>query len=209
MRAFANYYDLIYQNKDYHKEVKNVLTLLNIVNNDSNKKIIEVGSGTGNHTLEFSKFFNEVHAFELDSEISRIGSKKVEALSNVYWYEENFLSSPIKKKFEYSCALFNVVNYFLSFNDLYFLFKKLYKLLKVDGFFIFDCWNGILALVDQYPDDRREFIVEKDKILVQEISTKIEEMSQSAHINYIYKISKNSSIHSIGSEVIKIRLWTV
>ena len=46
--AYAAYYDLLYQDKNYHKEAKYILRLLED-NGISSGKILELGSGTGKH----------------------------------------------------------------------------------------------------------------------------------------------------------------
>ena len=52
--AYAACYDLQYQDKNYHKDAKYILRLLEN-NGISSGKILELGSGTEKHAEEFAK----------------------------------------------------------------------------------------------------------------------------------------------------------
>ena len=49
---YAKYYNLIYADKEYDKEVDYILSLID-KNSDSNTSLLDVGCGTGRHALEF------------------------------------------------------------------------------------------------------------------------------------------------------------
>ena len=66
--AYAAYYDLLYQDKNYHKEAKYILRLLED-NGISSGKILELGSGTGKHAEEFAKMGFFVHGIDLSPEM--------------------------------------------------------------------------------------------------------------------------------------------
>ena len=66
--AYAAYYDLLYQDKNYPKEAKYVSRLLD-ESGINRGEILELGSGTGKHAEEFAKMGFSVHGIDLSPEM--------------------------------------------------------------------------------------------------------------------------------------------
>ena len=71
---YSKYYDLIYETKDYKKECDRVENL--IEHNPKIKKILDIGCGTCNHSIEFSKRGYHVVALDQSNEMLKIAKKK-------------------------------------------------------------------------------------------------------------------------------------
>jgi len=72
-KDYAKYYDLIYKDKDYEKEVD---FIENIFWKNRPKKILEVGCGTGNYTKILLKRGYEVTALDISEDMLKIAEEK-------------------------------------------------------------------------------------------------------------------------------------
>ncbi len=53
-KIFTKYYDTLYSDKDYTSEIDQILRVWKLKNKAKPKLILDVGSGTGNHTFQFA-----------------------------------------------------------------------------------------------------------------------------------------------------------
>lgn len=159
-KKLANYYDEIYENKNYLEEVKYIEKAIENYNKvllDVDEltveppyhNMIDIGSGTGNHALIFAKRHLGFNVWGIEPS-KDMYQKSIEKLS--YTDIENcmflncFLDKIIKDKkfFNYTSvvtSLFHVINHINTFDNLQIFIDNVSKLLKKDGLFIFDCWN--------------------------------------------------------------------
>ena len=68
--AYAAYYNMLYQDKDYKREAKYIASLLG-KNDITDGSKLELGSGTGKHAEEFAKMGFSVHGVDLSPEMIR------------------------------------------------------------------------------------------------------------------------------------------
>ena len=73
--AYASYYDLLYQDKDYQNEIQYILRTLE-KNGVSNGNILELGSGTGKHAEELAKVGFNVHGVDLSPLMVNVANKR-------------------------------------------------------------------------------------------------------------------------------------
>jgi 2-polyprenyl-3-methyl-5-hydroxy-6-metoxy-1,4-benzoquinol methylase len=122
--AYAAYYDLLYQDKNYHKEAKYISRLLE-ENGISNGKILELGSGTGKHAEEFAKMGFCVHGIDLSPEmVQEANHRNNNNLEGKLFFEvgdvRNFEAG---KKFDAVISLFHVISYQLKNEDILAMFN--------------------------------------------------------------------------------------
>ena len=160
--AYAAYYDLLYQDKNYHKEAKYILRLLE-ENGISSGKILELGSGTGKHAEEFAKMGFFVHGIDLSPEmVQEANHRNNNNLEGKLFFEvgdvRNFEAG---KKFDAVISLFHVISYQIKNEDIQEMFKTAAKHLKQNGVFIFDFWYGPGVLTEP-PTVRQKRLENKD-----------------------------------------------
>ena len=160
--AYAAYYDLLYQDKNYHKEAKYILRLLE-ENGISSGKILELGSGTGKHAEEFAKMGFFVHGIDLSPEmVQEANHRNNNNLEGKLFFEvgdvRNFEAG---KKFDAVISLFHVISYQIKNEDIQEMFKTAAKHLKQNGVFIFDFWYGPGVLTEP-PAVRQKRLENKD-----------------------------------------------
>ena len=147
--AYARYYDLLYEDKDYDGEAQYVNSLINRFAPDS-LSLLDIGCGTGRHAELFSEMGFGVHGLDRSVEmISRAKSRNL----NIEFTQGDLCCIRLNKKFDVISALFHVISYLATDDELRSAFNNVRGHLKQDGLFIFDCWHGP-AVLHQKPEVR-------------------------------------------------------
>ena len=70
---YANYYNLLYKDKDYKAEADYIHSLIQ-QSAPQSKSLIDLGCGTGNHAFEFEKLGYEVTGVDLSTQMVAIAN---------------------------------------------------------------------------------------------------------------------------------------
>ena len=135
---YADYYDLLYQDKDYDAEVKYVDKLIRKFCPNGNK-IIEFGSGTGIHGNKLSQYNYDIEGVELSHDMVKYAQKSKKF--DIHQGDMTSYISPNAGKFDIALSLFHVVSYLTLDADVNKFFKNAYLHLKKNGVLIFDTWH--------------------------------------------------------------------
>lgn len=169
---YANYYDLLYQDKDYEGEADYIYHLIKEYAPKTGT-VLELGCGTGKHALLLAKKGLSVHGVDisqgmlekasglLDSVSPHIAEKVTLVLGDVQTYR-------CDQKFDVVLSLFHVMSYQTSNEALRSAFLTASTHLKPGGIFIFDCWYGPSVLSER-PDVRVKRL-ENDAIQITRIA---------------------------------------
>jgi len=144
---FYRYYDTLFATKDYAAEVAAVLEFCRRQPLQPLASILELGCGTGNHTLELAKDSGiRVTAVDTDEAMLGLAAEKAAAarMTNITFAAGCHAAVNV----DLCVALFNVVNYLCTDEQLQQFFAGVAASLRGQGLFIFDCWNGTAALQD-------------------------------------------------------------
>jgi SAM-dependent methyltransferase len=139
--AYAEYYDLLYYDKNYTIESKYINDILKNQSISNNSSILELGCGTGNHAVELQKYGYKIHGIDLSLDMITIANSKSGIINNnnIFLEVGDIRNISLNKKFEVILALFHVVSYVNNNDDL---------ILDNEGVLIFDCWYGPGVLSD-------------------------------------------------------------
>ena len=133
---YGNYYDLIYKDKNYLKEVKYISKLLKKFNQKKHLDILEFGSGTGKHGNLLAKLGHNVHGIELSKKmVSRSNS-----INGFTCQQGDITKIKLGRSFDAVLSLFHVVNYQITNKQINAVFSNAFKHLNSEGIFIFDFW---------------------------------------------------------------------
>lgn len=161
-KDYAEYYDLIYKDKDYEKEVD---FLENIFENTFKpKKILEIGCGTGNYTKILLKRGYEVTAVDVSENMLKIAGEKCACK----FVKGDIRDITISEKFDACIAMFAVMGYITENSDIIKALNNIRRHLKPNGIFVFDVWNG-LAVMRVLPEQRMKEM-ENDKIKIMRVA---------------------------------------
>lgn len=145
--AYATYYDLLYQDKDYVAEARFVHSILES-QGVKKGRLLELGCGTGKHAEQLARLGHSVHGIDLSPTMIQVANmRKPEDLDEKLVFEvgDARIVRP-KGKFDAVISLFHVVSYQTTNVDLSAMFNTVSAHLNVGGIFIFDCWYGPAVL---------------------------------------------------------------
>jgi 2-polyprenyl-3-methyl-5-hydroxy-6-metoxy-1,4-benzoquinol methylase len=145
---YAQYYDLLYREKDYIGEVAYIYQMIKKYH-PSAKRILDLGCGTGIHAIELAKFGYEVHGVDMSSGMIQIAKKLLDKtisdgveVTGVSFSVGDVRSYEDEKKYDIVLSLFHVMSYQVSNSDIKRFFNTIQKSLKSNGIAIFDYWYG-------------------------------------------------------------------
>lgn len=152
-KLYADYYNLIYQDKDYQGEVDYIHKL--ILNNAKLpvNKILDIGCGTGTHANLLSNLGYKVVGIDLSKEMIDQAKNNHKNNENLSFDVGNATSFKLNEKFDVITSLFHVVSYQTTNQDLINTFESINYHLNDDGVLIFDFWYGPGVLTD-LPEDK-------------------------------------------------------
>ena len=131
---YANYYDLIYKDKDYLGEAIYLDKLLKKTR-PKVKKILELGCGTGKHAQILQKYGYKITGIEQSPQMAKKAKKNLDKF--ILGDIRNF---KINEKFDAVLSLFHVISYITDTKELTALFSNVANHLNKKGLFIFDLW---------------------------------------------------------------------
>jgi SAM-dependent methyltransferase len=143
----AQYYDILYADKDYAKEADFIENCINRY--FPARTILELGCGTGSYTKIFSEKGYKVIGIDISAKMLEIARKK----SKSKFLNLDMRNFFITERFDCCLALFAVLGYVTSNSDVEKVFKNVRSHLVLNGLFIFDIWNG-LAVMRNLPEIR-------------------------------------------------------
>lgn len=140
---YADYYDIIYQDKDYKGEVNYVKSLIDktqVFNNSKVQTLLDLGCGTGKHAVEFAKLGYDVTGVDLS--VKMITEAKAKCSDNLDFQVGDIRDFSVNKSFDVIISLFHVMSYITKNDDLIKVLINVSNHLKPNGIFVFDCWYG-------------------------------------------------------------------
>ncbi len=162
---FHTYYDLLFEKKDYSRETELIFELSEKYGIKSPQKILEIGCGTGNHTKYLLEKNVDLVAIDTDPIMVDLAREKLK--NHLRLNLQNIKVEDLAEKdFDLVLAMFNVITYIPTTNELESFMKGVSDRLKSGGVFIFDCWNGIAAIKDPPKTKESEITVNGEKIKV-------------------------------------------
>ncbi len=151
--AYSQYYDLLYQDKDYANEADYVRRLL-VRFLPSVSNIMELGCGTGRHAALLAESGLKVTGVEVSESMLQQAKVRAAAVSasgasGRFGAElGDARTFRVEERFDAVVSLFHVVSYQISNDDVRQLFKTAATHLSPGGLFLFDVWYGpaVMAL---------------------------------------------------------------
>ena len=147
---FNQYYDMLYQEKDYAVECRYIMSLLGEQNNKPGE-LLELGCGTGNYSKEFSDAGFTIIGIEKSKQMVDVAMSK--GIPHFFPVVDDITTFNVNKKFDAAVSLFHVVSYLTDNEEMVSCFKRVAEHLNKDGIFIFDVWYTPAVYVQQ-PETR-------------------------------------------------------
>ncbi|HPM23919.1 MAG TPA: class I SAM-dependent methyltransferase [Phycisphaerae bacterium] len=157
---FYRFYDTLFADKDYAGEIQRALALGGIA--QPARRVLEIGSGTGGHTLACARCGHHVVGVEVDARMVELAEQKRAALPEELHARIRYFHGRVEdladEGFDIALALFNVVNYLGTLAALQTFLAAIAQRLRPGASLVCDAWNGVAALLD--PPRDKETLVE-------------------------------------------------
>jgi SAM-dependent methyltransferase len=148
----AEFYDDLYAGKDYAAEANYVDAMIQQYLPGS-RSLLDLGCGTGRHAINFAEKGYFVVGVDRSREMIAKARGERERLlpqigARLSFEHRDIRDLRLDQQFDAVVALFHVVSYQVSNEDLIAAFTTAKTHLKPNGLFIFDCWYGPGVLTD-------------------------------------------------------------
>lgn len=194
--AYAEYYDLLYQDKNYQKEVEYIVQLIKKFHPQATS-ILDIGCGTGKHAEYLARLGFNVHGVDLsDAMLNKANERKknlpIELANRLSFSQGDACSVRIGTTFDVVISLFHVMSYQNDNKDVFAVLNTAKAHIKNDGLFLFDFWYGP-AVLKQTPETRIKRL-ENESVLVTRIAEPIVRTELNVvDVNYDVFIKEKSS----------------
>ena len=150
--VYAEYYDLLYTDKDYFAEATYIDALIKR-HAPAAKHILELGCGTGAHAEYLARMGYHVRGIDMSEGMIEKAQRRLAKLPGDIAQRLSFSVSDIrnarlKKTYDITIALFHVMSYQNTNLDLMKVLQTAYNHLKINGLFLFDYWYGPSVLTE-------------------------------------------------------------
>jgi SAM-dependent methyltransferase len=191
--SYAAAYDLLYRDKDYVGETRFVDALVRKHLPEA-KTILDLGSGTGRHDLEFAALGYDVTGVERSAEM--LAKARHSASGAVRFEQGDIRTVRLGSLFDVVTSLFHVVSYQTSNADVLQAMETARAHTREGGIFIFDFWYGPAVLAER-PSTRIK------RLKGQRVSlTRLAEPVLRANENLV-EVHYEMLVQEEGSEVVK------
>jgi SAM-dependent methyltransferase len=192
--VFYRYYDALFASKDYTGEIQRALAQAGV--RRSGARILEIGAGTGNHTVACARLGHHVVGVEIDPRMIALAQQKRQTLDpdlaeRIRYFQGRVEDLPVEG-FEVALALFNVVDYIGTLAELQSFLAAVARRLQPGAPFLFDTWNGVAALLD--PPREKDSVVETrtHRIRVR-VASRTEPMALRTTLHYVLEATDKAS----------------
>lgn len=192
---YANYYELLYKDKNYQDESVFIRSLLFKNGVNTNSSILELGCGTGKHAGILVDYGYMVHGIDLSSNMIRIAKERSsKKLGKELKFEVGDVRNVrIDEKFDGVISLFHVASYQTETKSLLNMFETAAFHLKAEGIFVFDCWYGP-AVLTNLPEVRIKKIEDHSYELMRVSEPVVDFNASTVDVNFtLYVTEKNKN----------------
>ncbi len=204
-QKYSNYYDAIYRDKDYKKEVDFLKQAITKYSPIKVEYILSLGCGTANHDILLAQDGYKIIGIDQSKEILEIAEKKVKENNlDIQFKLADIRDFELEEKSDFAMAMFNVIGYQIENEDIEKTLRNISRSLKENALFVFDCWYGPAVLKDR-PVDRVKAVNKKGKDFIRKTSQKLD--IEKSIININFKLFEEGKDIAVVEEDHRMRFW--
>lgn len=140
----SKYYHILYKNRNTQEAHFLIKNLVKLLIPDKNSLILDLGCGSGRHSIELNKMGYKVDGIDLSTKSLEI-AKPFEN-SRLKFIRADFRKLDFENKYDIVLNLFTSFGYFDKEDEHAHVFKKIFKSLKNNGHFVLDFLNTKKAI---------------------------------------------------------------
>lgn len=181
---YAKYYDALYQDKNYEREVAYIQKILSHHTVRPVQKLLDCGCGTGGHVIPLAKEGYEITGIDASSAMIATAREKAQCAGVSPMLKTcDIRKFNLKEKYDAALCMFAVLGYITKNDDLLRTFVTIKKHLKENALFIFDFWNG-LAVMHILPEDRQKTVIKDGQTIVRTVHPELDSFHHLCHTHY-------------------------
>ena len=181
---YANFYDFLYSDKNYQAECSFVKRVFDTYGAGDIRTILDLGCGTSSHALILSDMGYTVTGVDLSEKMLRLAAGKArEQNKQIRFLEGDIRNLDLKQKFDAVLAMFNVLGYQTTNQDVESALRSARRHLGRNGLFICDVWFGP-AVLREKPSERTKTIEQENSKVVRYARPVLDIINQTVEVNY-------------------------
>jgi SAM-dependent methyltransferase len=159
---YAAAYDIVYRDKDYVAECDLIERLFQQYGDGPMASVLDLGCGTGNHTLLLDQRGYEVVGVDRSASMLALARRKAATCdprrdTRAAFYQGDIRNVDLQRCFDAVLIMFAVLGYQLKNADVLSALKTARRHLRIGGLLIFDVWYGP-AVLHERPSQRVKII---------------------------------------------------
>ena len=184
---YTTYYDALYQDKDYEAECDFLEQIFACYAQAPIRTILDLGCGTGGHALPLAERGYTVTGVDRSETMlaeARCKAKAMAQRAGSYdFVQGDICSLDLDRTFDAVIAMFAVISYQTTNDDLVAAFRTAKRHVEPGGLFIFDAWFGPAVLTER-PTDRFKIIEAGGERIIRFASPVLDISSHTVQVNY-------------------------
>lgn len=203
---YANVYDLIYADKDYSLECDLIEDLFSRFGRQEVRSVLDLGCGTGRHSLELARRGYDVCGVDLSSDMLQIARASATASPSLRFHQGDIRTVDLEEEFDAVLVMFAVLGYQLTNIDLEASLSTCRRHLPTGGILLFDVWWGP-AVTKIGPSVRERTISLEDGELKREATGRLDGSGRVCTVDYKLTSSIRGGTDRVFTESHKVRVF--
>jgi len=184
-KDYALFYDAFYAEKDYSAECDFLEILWQEHGTPPVRKVLDLGCGTGGHALILAERGYEVIGVDRSGEMLSQACAKASARNlDIRFIQEDIRKFNLGLTFDVAIAMFAVMSYQITNDDVLNTLCCVRNHLKPGGVFIFDVWFGP-AVLNERPRERLNIVKHNEEKIYRLAQPSLDMIDQTVQVNYL------------------------
>ncbi len=182
--GYSVVYDVLYREKDYQAETAFLKTIFDKYAKSPPQTILDLGCGSGGHALEMARRGYQVTGVDQSYGMLDLAKRKaLRAGLSTELCNADIRLLDLGRTFDVVIAMFAVMSYQASNEDLDLALQAARRHLGPGGLFVFDCWFGP-AVLAQRPTDRYKVVEDGDIRVIRFATPTLDLLPQTVRVDY-------------------------
>ena len=182
---YSAYYDMLNKGKTYAAEADFAIGQV-LKHKQGAKNLLELGSGTGGHAAQWCKLGFSVTGIERSTAMcEQARAKQITGLQIV---EADIMDFNLDKSFDAALAMFHVISYLRTNQDVLQSFERVHTHLTPGGIFFFDAWYSP-AVLWQKPETRTRNWEDEQTLVTRRATAQVYDQEDVVNVHFEIEVS--------------------